>query len=107
MGFIWTVPAQVVRIVDGDTIRLLLDLGWDVRMEKNARILGLNAPELNTPEGVAAKAYASVLLPVGAQVVFVSHSLDKYGRPLGEIVYRNENFGQQMLGAGHAVPLTY
>lgn len=107
MGFTWTVPAKVLRIVDGDTIRLDLDLGWDIRLTRNARIIGVNSPEMNTPEGVAAKAFASTLLPVGALVTFLSRQLDKYGRPLGEIEYDGKNFAAEMINAGHAVTLTY
>lgn len=105
--FVWTVPATVLRVVDGDTIHLDLDLGWDVRITKNARILGIDAPEISTPEGVAAKAYAATLLNVGDTVVFTSHRLDKYGRPLGEIKYDNGDFATAMLSAGHAKVLTY
>lgn len=106
-AFIWTVPATVLRVVDGDTVHLDLDLGWGIGIEKNCRILGINAPEMNTPEGVAAKAYASTLLTVGDIVVFLSHQLDKYGRPLGEIKRNGEDFAAQMLAAGHAKTLTY
>lgn len=107
-AFIWTVPATVLRVVDGDTVHLDLDLGWDVGIKKNCRVLGINAPEMNTPEGVAAKAYASMLLNVGDAVVFTSHRLDKYGRPLGEIKYDGGgDFATNMLTAGHAKTLTY
>lgn len=101
----WTVPATVLRVVDGDTVRLLLDLGWHITLEANARILGINAPELNTPEGQAAKRFAADHLPVGAAVMFVSKQLDKYGRPLGSITYHGADFARLMLDFGHAVPM--
>lgn len=100
----WTVPAVVLRIVDGDTARLELDLGWHTYRVENCRVAGINAPEMNTVEGKAAKVYAEQLLPVDTQVVFVSKQLDKYGRPLGHITRNGADFGSLMVAAGHAVP---
>lgn len=105
---VWTVPATVVRVVDGDTVRLRLDLGWEIETTKNCRIIGINAREMNTPEGKADRLYAVSILPVGSPMVFVSHQLDKYGRPLGQLVYPDgSDFATKMLNAGHAVVLTY
>lgn len=99
----WTVPATVLRVVDGDTVRLLLQLGWHLTFEANVRVIGVNAPELGTEEGKQAKAYAQTLLPAGSEVTFVSKQLDKYGRPLGTINCRGADFGALMRLAGHAV----
>lgn len=104
----WSVPATVLEVVDGDTVRLDLDLGWHIRLTARCRIAGINAPEMNVPEGKAAKAYAQTLLKPGDEVGFLSTSLDKYGRPLGEIVLANLTiFSDLMLSAGHAAPCTY
>jgi endonuclease YncB( thermonuclease family) len=106
----WTVPATVLRVVDGDTVRLRLDLGWSVYTEKNCRILGVNAPEVATEAGQAARDWAHVTLPEGLAVMFISHSLDKYGRPLGQLRYGPipyTDYGDTLLAAGHAVVLKY
>lgn len=103
----WTVPATVLRIVDGDTITLDLDLGWRIRLTANCRIIGIDAPELSTPEGKQARLYAAGLLPDGLEVIFHSRQLDKYGRPLGDITYDRLDFGSQMVAAGHAKVLVY
>lgn len=104
MTLTWTVPAAVMRVIDGDTVRLTLDLGWHTFRVENCRIARINAPELNTPEGKAAKAYAEERLPAGTAVTFVSRELDKYGRPLGDVIRNGVDFGAAMLAAGHAVP---
>lgn len=96
-------PATVVEVVDGDTIKLDLDLGWHISLRARCRISGINAPELNTPEGQAAKAYAQGMVHPGDEVTFSSTCLDKYGRPLGLMLYRGLNFGPEMVKAGHAV----
>lgn len=100
----WTVPATVLRIVDADTIRLRLSLGWHVYRDDNCRLAGINAPELCTDAGKTARDYAAALLPVGAEVTFRSMKLDKYGRPLGHIVYQGCDVAAQLLAAGHCVP---
>jgi micrococcal nuclease len=81
------VPATVLKVVDGDTLTLLLDLGWHITLKTNARVEGVDTPELSTPEGIAVREFVSQLLPVGTVVKFISKSLDKYGRPLGVVLY--------------------
>lgn len=103
---IWSVPATVVKIVDGDTVHLRLDLGWRIYYEARARIIGINCPEIMTKTGDDAKAYAATLLPIGGLVKFTSHSLDKYGRPLGSITdAAGTDFAAEMVAAGHAIPM--
>ena len=102
----WTVPATVIEMVDGDTVKLELDLGWHITLRARCRVAGIDAPEMDTVEGVQAKVYAQGLMPPGVRVFFLSHSLDKYGRPLGTIrldELDGPDFGQLMLDAGHAV----
>jgi hypothetical protein len=68
--FVWTVPATVVRVVDGDTIEVHLDLGWRVyRNNEHLGINGLWSPERRTRAGRKAKAYAESLLPPGTEVL--------------------------------------
>lgn len=50
--------AQLIRVVDGDTLVVNVDLGFDQWFHNcRIRLLGINAPELNTKEGQAAKAW--------------------------------------------------
>jgi endonuclease YncB( thermonuclease family) len=101
----WSYPATVLRVVDGDTIRLHLDLGLHIWRIENVRIANINTPELSTTAGRAAKRYTEQLLSAGTPVTFVSKTLDKYGRPLGTITLPDgTDYGAAMLAAGHAVP---
>ncbi len=105
MGVVWRVPATVVRVIDGDTIVLDLDLGWHITRQEPCRIRGVNAPERGTPQGRVATAWAREQLPVGLRVMFTSLELDKYGRPLGDIDYGDrKTYGVELLAAGMAVP---
>jgi endonuclease YncB( thermonuclease family) len=104
----WSVPAVVLRVVDGDTFLLQLDLGWHIGLQARCRIAGINAPELKTPAGDAALAWAQTVAPAGTAVTFRSHSLDKYGRPLGSMWVLDghgagRDYGTACLDAGHGV----
>lgn len=102
---VWLYPSVVERIVDGDTVRLRMDLGLHIFRTDNCRIAGINAPELNTEAGQVAATAARGLVPPGTAVTFVSKSLDKYGRPLGDLTLPSGvDFAAWMLDHGHAVP---
>jgi endonuclease YncB( thermonuclease family) len=100
-------PATVVRVIDGDTIVLNLDLGFNLTLEMNCRVFGINAPELRTDAGKLARDYASSLLPVGDKVLVWSHGWDKYGGRFDGDVTAGDgawSFAGAMLNAGYAVP---
>lgn len=113
---IYTVPARIVRVVDGDTLRVHLDLGWGIWLrDEPIRLAGINAPELRlpggglNPAGVAARDYlAELVAPAIAQGLLcglVSTGFEKYGRALGYItVLGVGSLSQRMLDADHAVP---
>lgn len=101
----WTVPAKVLDVVDGDTIRLQLDLGWRITYTARVRIAGINAPEMKTPEGLQAKQHAQTLLQPGDEVTFLSKGFDKYGRPLGHLIFGGfaaRDFADEMVLHGYA-----
>jgi micrococcal nuclease len=110
----WTVPATVLRVVDGDTLEVLLDLGWHISYKSKLRLAGVNAPEMSTNEGVLAKAFSTASLTTDAggwrPITVVSHSLDKYGRVLGSAHWTDSkgmlhDLSSELLTAGHAVPM--
>ncbi|HET9132393.1 MAG TPA: thermonuclease family protein [Terriglobia bacterium] len=47
--------ARLLRVVDGDTIYVEVDLGFTIKMEIELRLEGVNTPEMKTPEGPPAK----------------------------------------------------
>lgn len=108
--------AQVVEIVDGDTVKLDVDLGFSIRQRMTLRLYGINAPEMvgaTRAKGEAARDYLAKLIPADSFVTIRTHKdkSDKYGRILAEIyapgalthdtVY---SVNQAMIDAGHAVP---
>jgi endonuclease YncB( thermonuclease family) len=91
---------------DGDTLYIKLDVGFDLTVYTRCRILGINAPELNTDAGKASLAYAQTLVKPGDAVLVVSHGWDKYGGRIDAEVTLSDgtSFAQRMLDAGQAVP---
>lgn len=109
---IYEYMATVLRVVDGDTIVIDLDLGVDVHIKIRTRLVGIDAPELRTEAGKAAKAYMEKLLPVGTQIVCrtVKDRKEKFGRylvnlelPAAEANVAPTNINQHMVDVGHAV----
>lgn len=112
---VWGPYRGVVELVhDGDTVNVKLDLGFDLTVYSRVRVLGINAPELSTDEGKAARDFAQKVLPAGTPVIVTSYGWDKYGGRIdGEItlltpfVYREmsyRSFMTLMLDSGNAVP---
>lgn len=100
-------PACLVRVVDGDTIRVDIDLGADVTLRNQPiRILGIDAPELRGPErsrGAESKAALEQFL--GAKPLAVElHGKDKYGRWLADVFAGDENAALWMLRQRFAEP---
>ena len=89
--------ATVIRVVDGDTIDAMVDLGFSTFKKVRIRMHGINAPESRTRDleekkrGLAAKARLTELLEdADNKFILVSHGVGKFGRCLGEI-FLNEN----------------
>ena len=87
--------AKILRIVDGDTIDVDIDLGFGVWIHKErVRLEGIDTPESRTKDleekkfGLLSKEYVRGLLPVGSIVKLVCKSYDskgKFGRILCDI----------------------
>lgn len=109
-------PGIIRQVHDGDTIHVDLDLGfgisfngasWDGKPLLSCRVYGINAPELSTDAGKAARDFAQTLLTEGLRVSVLSHGWDKYGgRFDGSITLPDgRDFGTVMINSGHAVGL--
>lgn len=97
----------VVRVIDGDSLAVTIDLGFSVSIGQIVRLAGVNAPEVvgaNKAAGLAAKSFLQALLPSGTAVTFRTiKPREKYGRYLA-IVYLAGASVNDLLGeSGHAV----
>ena len=107
--------AKVEKIVDGDTMDLSIDLGFDIHYASRVRLKGIDTPESRTRNleekklGLAAKARVVEFCPVGSTVTLKTSKdgKGKFGRILGEI-WINANTGeginvnQTLIDEGHA-----
>lgn len=104
----WSYRAEVARVVDGDTLDLMVDLGFDVHVLVRVRLAGVNAPERGTVQGAAARAFVVDWCAGAGRWVSVQTSKagarEKYGRWLAE-VFAEDGRGlvADLLAAGHAV----
>jgi endonuclease YncB( thermonuclease family) len=55
----WEYRAAPLRAVDGDTVRLLVDVGFHARLEIDVRLAGVMAPELDEPGGPEAAQFTA------------------------------------------------
>ena len=102
----------VRRVIDGDTIDVDADLGFDVSIKLRLRFAGINTPESRTRNkaekvlGLAAKARLKEILESADSVEFESHGKGKFGRVLATpyIVLNDKRSDvcQMLVREGHA-----
>ena len=105
---------SVVKVVDGDTVDVDIDLGFGMSYKKQrVRMLGIDTPESRTRDlvekkfGKASKKHLKGILEQGG-IELVSHDKGKFGRILGEFFIGNSevSVNQQMINDHHAVAYT-
>lgn len=83
--------ARVLRVIDGDTVDLDVDVGFDIHFNLRVRLAGINTPELNSrlieerDKAQKAKQYVSEYLTQNNGSVTINTEKDrkdKYGRYL-------------------------
>jgi endonuclease YncB( thermonuclease family) len=107
-----TAPASITRVIDGDTLIATLHV-WDHPRvdltDTRFRLDGINSPEMSTPEGVIAKAFAERWLVDEngdwRTISVTTRGLDNYGRTLAGIEAKGQSgsLNQALLDSGNAV----
>lgn len=100
----YTYKATVVKVVDGDTVDLLVDVGFNVRVQIRTRLYGIDAPETREDAGKAARDALRVVLPQHAPVIVKTFKdpNDKYGRWLAQIWEGDISINQWLVESGYA-----
>jgi micrococcal nuclease len=105
---VYEYTATIIKVVDGDTVHLDVDLGFDIKRKDSFRLMGINAPEMKTPEGIVSRNHLCELLnwPANSAVVVTTHKdqREKYGRYLATLFIDGKNINDAMVEAGEAVP---
>ena len=92
---------KLERVVDGDTIDALIDVGFDIWIKKRIRYMGIDTWESRTRDldekkkGLAAKARNKELLEAGTFKI-VSYGTGKFGRVLGEVFVSPDVVGHEV-----------
>ena len=103
---------KVTRVVDGDTVDVVLDLGFSILHKCRVRLYGIDTPESRTRNkdekvrGKLASKFLQDAIDNGTKVVLRSKLKDskgKYGRVLGEIIVDNINLNVSMIEKNLAV----
>lgn len=98
--------ARLVKIVDGDTLDVLVDVGFDIHTRQRIRLLGINCPEHGTVGGTDATAYTTAWIAEhGPDLLIrtVKDRREKFGRLLATIVADSHVLNSDLVTAGHAV----
>ncbi len=104
---------KVENVVDGDTIDVLIDLGFDILFQSRVRLAGIDTPESRTKDlkekalGLESKEYLKKHLKDAKSVVIKTEKMDsseKYGRILGWVYVdgNTESLNDKMINDGYA-----
>lgn len=95
LGPAYRYRATLVRVIDGDTYELRVDLGFKVYAEIPIRLYGWNCPETNTVEGHLAATVVSTILGKGLPIVIESYrGHQTFARWLATVWVGGENLGE-------------
>lgn len=103
--------ARVVKVIDGDTVEMLVDLGFSVSIQKRFRLYGINAPELKNDTnsiGKISKQYLTQLINNKDVIIKTEkNKTDKYGRYIATIFLDNVNINQKIVSDGQGIFQNY
>jgi len=101
--------AKLTRVIDGDTIDAMVDLGFNVWVKQRIRLQGINTPEIRTRNieekkaGRAAMERLNILMgECDGEFILKSHGIGKYGRCIGTLYINDENINELLLSEGYA-----
>lgn len=111
MRMTYEYKCELIRVVDGDTIDVSVDLGFKVWLRKErVRLLGINTPESRTRNleekalGLASKERLKELLPKRFIIKTSKDGKGKFGRILAIPFVDGEDICERMVLEGHARP---
>ena len=104
---------KIENVVDGDTIDVLIDLGFDILFQSRVRLAGIDTPESRTKDlaektlGLESKEYLKKALKYAKSVIIKTEKMDsseKYGRILGWVYINGDtvSLNDMMINDGYA-----
>jgi micrococcal nuclease len=107
--------ARCINVVDGDTVDLIIDLGFRMSTTQRVRILGVDTPELHDTDPITrdkanqARTFtiSKLLMNQTSALTIKTEKSDSFGRWLAEVWYNEggpRHLGDELLAKGLAVP---
>lgn len=104
---------EVRKVIDGDTVDLIIDLGFNISLTKRVRLTGIDAPESRTRDlkekafGLEAKEWLKKHLEDSEEILIktdLGGGSEKFGRALGLLFVNAEDtsLNEQMIEYGYA-----
>jgi micrococcal nuclease len=104
---------KLINVIDGDTIDVDIDLGFDISLLRRVRMAGIDTPESRTTDkaekvlGLEAKEYLKKMMKDAKTIVIKTElpdSSEKYGRILGWVYIdgATKSINEQMIEDGYA-----
>ena len=103
---------KVIKVVDGDTIDVMLDLGFDIMYKSRVRLFGIDTPESRTSDktekkyGLMSKKFLQDALKNATKIsikTYKGEETGKFGRILGDVFVDGKSVNMMLCKANHAV----
>jgi len=85
---IYTCAARLERVIDGDTLKVTVDCGFDIWRSETLRLKGIDTPEMPSIDGQRARDFVNARLTANPVFVIKTWRGDKYNRYLTDLFYR-------------------
>lgn len=97
---------ELGEVIDGDSIKLSVDLGFYVNTTVHIRLLGVDCPERNDPEAWRlAREFAQNWLTETGKITLECFGREKYGRWLGRVFNaQGKSLSDALIDSGFGVP---
>jgi endonuclease YncB( thermonuclease family) len=103
---LYTYEARIMRVVDGDTLWVKIYLEPGRWLKEKLRLRGIDCPEMDTPEGRAAKRFVETLVATAHRVTITTTKPDKWDRYLSDVFLETDDgdlfLNNHLLANGHA-----
>lgn len=94
---LYTYTAFIEKIIDGDTLLVVIDCGFHTAIRMRLRLKGIDAPEIDTEEGLSARNFVVKAFKNSPLIGIKTYRPDKYSRYLADVFYLPEEKNPQTI----------
>lgn len=95
--------AQVVNVVDGDTVDVVVDLGFKIKTAQRLRLARVDTPERHEANFATARQFMKDLL-LNKDVFIRTHKVSKWGYYLVDIIHEGQDVADILIAASLGLP---